>query len=156
MMAYYQDLREQLKALDEAGLLVRIDEPINKDTELMPLVRWQFRGLPEEQRRAFLFTHVTDVKGRKYDIPVAVGCLASSRQVYAVGLQCRPEEIVERWAKAEASPIPPAIVESGPVHGEVHIGSSLTQKGGMGEFPIPISTPGFDCAPYTTASHWFT
>ena len=42
-MAYYQDLRERLKALDEAGLLVRIDEPINKETELMPLVRRQFR-----------------------------------------------------------------------------------------------------------------
>src|SRR5581483_10663985 len=25
-----------------------------------------------------------------------------------------------------------------------------------GEFPIPISTPGYDCAPFTTASHWFT
>ena len=26
----------------------------------------------------------------------------------------------------------------------------------LGEFPIPISTPGYDCAPFTTASHWFT
>ena len=69
-MAYYRDLREQLEALDRAGLLVRIDELINKDTELMPLVRWQFRGLPEEERRAFLFTNVTDVKGRKYDIQI--------------------------------------------------------------------------------------
>ncbi len=155
-MAYYQDLREQLKALDEAGLLVRIDERINKDTELMPLVRWQFRGLPEEERRAFLFTHVTDVKGTNYDIPVAVGCLAASRAIYALGLQCRPEEIVERWTKAEANPIPPLILESGPVHEEAHVGPSLTEKGGLGEFPIPISTPGFDCAPYTTASHWFT
>ena len=156
MTAYYLDLREQLKALERAKLLVRIDEAINKDTELMPLVRWQFRGLPEEERRAFLFTHVTDVKGRKYDIPVAVGCLAASREIYACGLQCRPEEIVQRWTRAEANPIPPAILESGPVHEEIHIGSSLTEKGGLGEFPVPISTPGFDCAPYTTASHWFT
>ncbi len=155
-MAYYRDLREQLEALDRAGLLVRIDELINKDTELMPLVRWQFRGLPEEERRAFLFTNVTDVKGRKYDIPVAVGCLAASRAIYALGLQCKPEEIVERWTKAEANPIPPVIVERGPVHEEIHVNSSLTEKGGLGEFPIPISTPGFDCAPYTTASHWFT
>jgi len=156
LTAYYRDLREQLKALERAKLLVRIDEAINKDTELMPLVRWQFRGLPEEERRAFLFTHVTDVKGRKYDIPVAVGCLAASREIYACGLQCRPEEIVQRWTRAEANPIPPAILESGPVHEEIHIGSSLTEKGGLGEFPVPISTPGFDCAPYTTASHWFT
>ncbi len=155
-MTYYLDLREQLQALAEAEMLVRIDAPINKDTELMPLVRWQFRGLPEEERRAFLFTSVTDVKGKAYDIPVAVGCLAASREIYALGLKCRPEEIVERWTKAEACPIAPVVVESGPVHEEVHIGSSLLEKGGLGEFPIPISTPGFDCAPYTTASHWFT
>ncbi len=155
-MAYFQDLREHLRALEEAGLLVRIDAPINKDTELMPLVRWQFRGLAEEERRAFLFTNVTDVKGRKYDIPVAVGCLAASRQIYAFGLRCKPEEIVDRWTKAEATPIPPTVVKSGPVQGEVHFGPSLLEKGGLGEFPIPISTPGFDCAPYTTASHWFT
>lgn len=155
-MAYYQDLREQLKALEKAGLLVRIDEPINKDTELMPLVRWQFRGLPEEERRAFLFTRVTDVKGRKYDIPVAVGCLAASRRIYALGMQCRPEEITQKWIRAEADAIPPQLVESGPVHEEVHTGASLLEKGGLGEFPVPISTPGFDCAPYTTASHWFT
>jgi hypothetical protein len=39
-----------------------------------PLVRWQFQGgLAEDQRRAFLFTNVTDAAGRRYDIPVAVG-----------------------------------------------------------------------------------
>ena len=39
----YRDLHEHLAALDEAGLLVTIDEPVNKDTEMHPLVRWQFR-----------------------------------------------------------------------------------------------------------------
>src|SRR5262249_56002368 len=28
--------------------------------------------------------------------------------------------------------------------------------GGVGRLPIPISTPGFDNAPYTSASHWIT
>ena len=42
---YYKDVREHLKALDERGKLVRVKQRINKDTELMPLVRWQFRGL---------------------------------------------------------------------------------------------------------------
>jgi 4-hydroxy-3-polyprenylbenzoate decarboxylase len=155
-MGYFKDLREHIAALDEAGLLVKIDEQINKDTELMPLVRWQFRGLSEEERRAFMFTNVTDVKGRKYDIPVVVGTLAASRQIYGFGLQCKPEEIVDRWNKAQSNPIPPKIVEKAVVHEEVHNGSSLMDKGGLGEFPIPISTPGYDCAPFTTASHWFT
>ena len=73
VMGYFKDFREHIAALDKAGLLVKIDEQINKDTELMPLVRWQFRGLSEEERRAFMFTNVIDAKGRKYDIPVVVG-----------------------------------------------------------------------------------
>lgn len=39
----YPDLHEHLKTLDAAGLLVTVTRPINKDTELHPLVRWQFR-----------------------------------------------------------------------------------------------------------------
>jgi 3-polyprenyl-4-hydroxybenzoate decarboxylase len=54
-MAYYKDLREHIQALETNGKLLRIKKLINKDTELMPLVRWQFRGLREEERRAFLF-----------------------------------------------------------------------------------------------------
>jgi len=155
-MSYFRDLREHIAALDEAGLLLKIDERINKDTELMPLVRWQFRGLPEEERRAFMFTHVVDAKGRKYDIPVVVGALAASRQIYGFGLQCKPEEIAERWSAAQSNPIAPEIVANAPAHEVVYSGTTLLEKGGLGEFPIPISTPGYDCAPFTTASHWFT
>ena len=127
-MGHFKDLREHIAALENAGLLVKIDEQINKDTELMPLVRWQFRGLSEEERRAFMFTNVVDARGRKYDIPVVVGTLAASRQIYGFGLQCRPEEIVDRWNKAQSSPIAPKLVETAPVHEEVHIGATLVTR----------------------------
>ena len=56
----YPDFRDHLDALDRAGLLFRVDERIDKDAEMHPLVRWQFRGgLKEDQRKAFLFTDVT-------------------------------------------------------------------------------------------------
>jgi 3-polyprenyl-4-hydroxybenzoate decarboxylase len=84
------DFQAHLVALEAQGLLVRIDRAVNKDTELHPLVRWQFQGgLAEDQRRAFLFTNVTDSSGRRYDIPVAVGALAASPQIYAVGMGAR-------------------------------------------------------------------
>src|SRR5258706_10225987 len=77
------DFQDHLADLEAKGLLVRIDRPINKDTELHPLVRWQFLGgVPEDKRRAFLFTHVTDSKGRRYDIPVAVGALPAPPPIY--------------------------------------------------------------------------
>src|SRR5215813_12627298 len=92
------DFQQHLAALEARGLLVRIDRPINKDTELHPLARWQFQGgLREDQRRAFLFTNVVDGQGRRYDIPVAVGALAASPQIYAAGMGRAVEAIGEAW-----------------------------------------------------------
>ena len=147
-----RDFQEHLKALDAKGLLVRVDRPINKDTELHPLVRWQFQGrVPDDKRRAFLFTNVVDSKGRKYDIPVAVGALAASRQIYAIGMG-RPEaEIGAAWMQAIANPIPPVLVNQAPCQEVVVKGDALKQPGGgLAALPVPISTPGFDAAPYFT------
>ncbi len=154
----YPDLQEHLSNLESAGLLLRIRHPINKDTEMHPLVRWQFRGgLAEAERKAFLFENVVDSHGRAYDMPVAVAALAASPQVYSVGLQRSVDEIPDLWAHALANPIEPAIVESGPVHEVVLQGADLdVEGGGLLQLPVPISTPGFDNAPYTTCSHWFT
>src|SRR5215218_9795028 len=92
------DFQEHLADLEANGLLTRIDRPINKDTELHPLVRWQFvGGIPEDERRAFLFTHVVDSTGRRYDIPVAVGALAASPRIYAQGMGKTVEEIGKTW-----------------------------------------------------------
>src|SRR5437868_11893619 len=105
------DFQKHLAALDAQGLLVRIDRPINKDTELHPLVRWQFQGgLAEDQRRAFLFTNVTDAKGHKYDIPVAVGALGASARIYSIGMGRPVGEIEPAWSNAIANPIPPVRV----------------------------------------------
>ena len=70
----YFDFHEHLEALEASNLLLKIDHPVNKDTELHPLVRWQFRGgLAEHERKAFLFTNVIDGLGRHYEIPLVVG-----------------------------------------------------------------------------------
>lgn len=155
-MAYYRDLREQLEALEAAGLLHRITAEVNKDTELMPLVRWQFRGLDEKDRKAFLFENIVDVNGKHYDIPLTVGSLAATPRIYALGMQCEPSEVAERWAAAQKNTIEPVEVEEAACQEVVYIGDDMLAAGGLGMFPIPISTPGFDAAPYTTASHWFT
>ena len=155
-MAYYKDLREHIEALEANNRLVRIRREINKDTELMPLVRWQFRGLPEEERKAFLFENVVDVKGRRYDMPVLVAGHAASTEVYAIGMMCKPDEIMEKWAEAQLHPIKPKIVKGGPIHEEVHMSDNLLDHGGLEEIPVPISTPGFDNAPYLTCANWVT
>ena len=88
------DLHQHLAILESEGLLHRVDVPINKDTELHPLVRCQFvGGIPEDQRRAFLFTNVIDSSGRRFAMPVVVGALAANPRIYAIGM-ARPIEAI--------------------------------------------------------------
>ncbi|MEE8449398.1 MAG: UbiD family decarboxylase [Thermodesulfobacteriota bacterium] len=155
--SYYEDLRDYLQCLEENSMLIRVTREINKDTELMPLIRWQFRGLPEEKRKGFLFENVTDAKGRKYDIPVVAGVYASSTEIYAMAMNCTSEEINQKWTKAMDNPIPPQLVKDGPAQEVVEQGADLEKEGhGLEQFPIPISLPGFDPAPFLTAPCWIT
>jgi 4-hydroxy-3-polyprenylbenzoate decarboxylase len=148
------DFQEHLARLETAGLVTRIDRPINKDTELHPLVRWQFQGgLREAERRAFLFTHVTDGQGRRYDVPVAIGALAASAQIYAIGMGRPVEQIGDAWMQAIANPIAPTVVAAAPCQDVVITGDALRKAdGGLKLLPVPISTPGYDAAPYLTAT----
>jgi 4-hydroxy-3-polyprenylbenzoate decarboxylase len=149
-----RDFQEHLARLEAAGLVTRVDRPIDKDTELHPLVRWQFQGgLPEDQRRAFLFTNVVDGAGRRYDIPVVVGALAASPQIYSIGMGRPAEAIGDAWLRGINHPIPPVRVQDAPCQEVVITGEPLRQPGqGLAALPVPISTPGFDAAPYLTAT----
>jgi len=146
------NLQDHLADLEAAGLLQRIDRPINKDTELHPLVRWQFvGGIPEHERKAFLFTNVVDTKGRRYEMPVVLGALAASPRIYSIGMGCSVEEIGTTWVKAIANPIAPVMVNDAPCQEVVITGAALQEPGGgLARLPVPISTPGFDSAPYLT------
>lgn len=154
----YNDLQQHIEELRAKGLLQEIDSPIDKDSEMHPLVRWQFvGGMHESERKAFLFTNIVNAKGRKYDIPVLVGGLAANREIYSVGMGCAVEDIQAKWDKAINHPIPPVLV-SNPVCQEVILeGVALQGEGnGLDMLSIPISTPGFDSAPTLTATNVVT
>ena len=148
------DLHEHLRRLEAEGLLLRIDRAIDKDSELHPLVRWQFQGgLHEDERRAFLFTNVVDGGGRRYNVPVAVGALAASARIYALGMGRPADEIGDAWLRAIANPIAPTRVTTAACQEVVISDGALRQPdGGLKLLPVPISTPGFDAAPYLTAT----
>ena len=154
----YPDLQDHIAALKAEGLLLRIDKPVNKDTELHPLVRWQYRGgIPDAERKAFLFTNVFDSQGRTYDMPVLVGALAANRDVYRVGIGVSLDEIGPHWANAVNNPIDPVAVTEAPCQQVVITGEDLVGEGkGLDALPVPISTPGFDSAPYLTAGMFIT
>jgi len=149
----YPDFQDHLVELESRGLLRRVDREINKDTELHPLVRWQFQGgLPESERSAFLFSKVTNGDGQLYDMPVAVGALATTPEIYAIGMGVPVEEIGAKWLHAIANPVPPVSIESPPCQEIVIQGNALINGSGLETLPVPISTPGYDAAPYLVAT----
>src|SRR5262245_46895192 len=154
----YSGLQYHVLALHRAGLWIVVDYSISKDTEMHPLVRWQYRGgIPEDGRRAFLFTQATDSKGARYDVAVLVAGLAANPEVYRIGFGRPLDEIGPAWVKALSAPIEPHIVAAAPCQDVCVIGDALEAAGAaLDGLPVPISTPGFDNAPYLSAGHYIT
>jgi 4-hydroxy-3-polyprenylbenzoate decarboxylase len=157
----FRDLREFIALLERTGNLYRISASIDKNTELMPLVRWQYQGLPDDQRKAFLFDNVSDSAGRKYDCRVAVGALSASRAIYKLALGVKesdgPSAVAEKWNHALSHPIAPRRVARGPVKDVIIKGKEISRPGGgLLRFPVPISNPGFDGGPFLTAPYVVT
>jgi UbiD family decarboxylase len=155
----YSDVRQYLDELDRRGLLVRVDRKMNKDTEVMPLVRWQFRGLSQDQRKGWLFANVTDSRGRDFDGSVAVAILGASPAVYAAAMGAdSPAGIAAKWAQAQRSPIEPREVDAAdaPVKEVKILGDDVVSSGGVDSFPVTITNPGSDASAYFSAPVWIT
>ena len=89
-------------------------------------------------------------------MPVLVCGLAGNNQIYSLGMGCKIEEIRDRWIKAMNNPIQPRVVEDAPCQEIVYTGRGLRNGHGLDAIPVPISTPGWDNAPYTSSSHFIT
>lgn len=143
MATYYADLRAFIEELERRGKLYRWRRPINKDTELMPLMRLQYRALSDEARQAFLYENVTGAQGDRYGIKVLTGVYGASRQILALGMGCEePREMYDKWRHALAHLTDPVIVERGPAQEEVHTSKDL-EKFGLSSLPAPVEEPGF-------------
>ncbi len=82
-----------------------------------------------------------------FDIPVLLGSLGASPEVYSIALECAVGEIGRRWEQAQLYPIKPVRVSNGPCKERVLQG----EKANLALFPIPIWTVEHDPAPYITA-----
>ena len=152
----YQDLRAYLDELSRRDLLHVIEEQVSKDTELVPLVRLQFRGLPEVERKAFWFKNVTDARGRDFDASVALGSLGCSRAVYAAAMGVEPADIGKKWAGVHGNHLAPVRVDAADAPVKQVTARAPDLGNGVDRFPHLVSTPGFDPAPYITAGVWVT
>ena len=137
----YKDLREYLKVLESKGLLCHVTAEVDKDWEISAVARQTFRSIPQERRPALMFDKI---KG--YDIPLVVGILGGSREIYATALETDQNGVFEKWARGK-NPIPPKLVDNGPCQEVVHLGADANLE----MLPAPIWTVGQDPGPYHTS-----
>jgi UbiD family decarboxylase len=70
-----------------------------------------------------------------------------------MGMGVPLDQVGARWRDAITNPIPPVEITDAPGHEIVLTGDDLRGEGkGLDALPVPISTPGFDSAPYFTAT----
>ena len=139
----FSTIREFMTLLEQRGKLYRFTDPINKDTEMFPLFRVQMRGLDDGDRKVLSFENVVGADGRNFDMSVLMGVYGASEDVLCMHMKCANyQEALEKWHNALTHPIPPVMVNEGPVQEEVHTGEEL-KKFGLDEVPAPLEDPGF-------------
>jgi len=137
----YRDLREYLQVLENKGLLCHVTAEVDKDWEISAVCRHTFRSIPQERRPALMFDCI---KG--YKIPLVVGILGGSREIYATALETDQAGVWEKWARGK-NPIPPRLVGSGPCQEVVLKGEDANIE----VLPAPVWTVGQDPGPYHTS-----
>ena len=93
------NFRDFVKLLDEKGLLIKIKKPVSTELEAAALMR-ALDGKP-----------VMFEKVRGYEMPIAAN-VCSSRELIALGLGVRKEELLSKLAEAIDNPKEPSAVEA--------------------------------------------
>ncbi|MGE5304295.1 MAG: UbiD family decarboxylase [Alphaproteobacteria bacterium] len=138
----YKDLRHYLAVLEEKGLLCHVSAEVDKEWEISAICRRVFQKIPERNRPALMFDRI---KG--HDVPLVIGVLGGSRQIYATALECEVEKVLEKWESGAKNPLKPRLVESGPCQEIVHMGDEANFE----MLPAPVWTVGEDPGPYHTS-----
>jgi 2,5-furandicarboxylate decarboxylase 1 len=113
-----QDLRSFLNHYETAfpNRVLRITEEIALDYESIAIA-FEFDRHKESPLLIF-----ENVKGSRF--PVLMN-LYSARDRYAVALGVSPENLLSTWASIDAKPIPPELLESGPVYDNIISGADV-------------------------------
>lgn len=112
-------LRAFLDSLPDDEFL-RISEPIDLDHLPTALV------LALEKQRAFPVVVIEQPQG--FDMPVIVNLFADRDRIARMAGGATAADFNELWLKAEHNPLPPVIVESGPVQEVVQFGDAVNAE----------------------------
>jgi UbiD family decarboxylase len=97
-----ETLRDVLVNLEQHGKLIRVFKSVDVGWEVACLVKWMFQAVEEPNRRGLWFENIAG-----HNIPVVIGALGISAEVYAHILGVVPEEINATWERALLNPVAP-------------------------------------------------
>ncbi len=120
-----RDLREFLAAFEAAhpGEVLRIADPIDLDYDATAI------ALELEKRGRSPILWFENVRGSRF--PVVMN-LYGRRERFAFALGVPEDRLIETWAGIDAAPIPPTVVDTGPVLDVVATGDAVD----LGTLPI--------------------
>ena len=101
----YKDLREYLAALELRGKLHHVKKEVDPGWEVAAVLRRVFQRIPPDRRPAVMFDRI-----RGHGMPLVAGALGASPEIYALALETTVDKIADKWAHAQAHPIPPVRV----------------------------------------------
>jgi len=131
----FQDFRDFLTALREAGELVDVERPVELNLEVAKALRKSASiGGP-----AFVFKN----NGTGYPL---VGGVYNSRAKALIAFQATEEDVFEQILQRLSNRIPPVMVEDAPVHENILEGDAID----LTTIPVPTYSPN-DGGPYITA-----
>ena len=112
-----QDLRSFLESYEaeHPNDVLRISEPVDLDYDATAIAF-------EFERRGSPVIILENVKGSEF--PVLMN-LYGARRRFAAALGVAEEELVGKWANIDATPVPPTLVDTGPILDVVHTGDAV-------------------------------
>ena len=143
------------RACRSAGRCRRADQQRHRNASAGALaVPRRPRG---KRTRAFLFTQPTDGKGARYDMAVLVAGLAANPRSLSHRLRPAARRDRRRLGEGARRAARAAPRRRCAVPGHLRHRRRARHAGnGLDGLPVPISTPGFDNAPYLSAGHYIT
>lgn len=127
----YQDLREFITKLEEAGELLRVRQEVDWQYEIGGWSRYSNDLRPAGP--ALLFENVRGYGPGYRVLTNAVGSLGRMAMALEADPDMGQKELIELFKERMADPIPPRLVSSGPVKQNVHLGREVDAL----EFPVP-------------------
>lgn len=136
-----ETLRDILVDLEHCGKLIRVTKPVDHSWEVGCLVKWMFQAIAEQNRQGLWFENVAG-----FDVPIVVGAIGASTDIYARILGIGPDEINATWERALLNPVAPLTVDSGACQEKILLNDDVR----LDRLPIPTWTPGKDRGLYLT------